>query len=128
MSYRGIADFGTDNPGRLRSELQRLNRAVGEAFDEVERGRQKALTVRQVKAHTTAADGEMLVVTGAVSVTLPSAQAGARVIVVKADSAVTTVTVLPANERLFVNGSQSDSITTQQLREYVSDGANWWRA
>ena len=77
----------------------------------------------------TASDGDIVLVDasgGAVTITLPSPTAGAKVRVKKTDASTNVVTVSPSAAET-IDGASSDSISKQyETYEYVSDGTNWF--
>lgn len=85
-----------------------------------------ARTVVSRNANATATNGEYIVTTGAITITLPAAESGAMVSVKKTD-ADTVLTVATPGSETIDGGADDWTATTQWASEdFVSDGTNWF--
>jgi len=131
MNFRGLSDYQTGDAGRLRSDLQRQNRAIGDALGELENEREALPVTRDVLKDTDARLGEMLLVGASVRISLPKSSpenAGRSVMIVSTKA--TSIIDVAAAPKQYVMGALIETISASVgLRRYYDDGrGNWWRS
>lgn len=83
-------------------------------------------TVVTATSNMTASDGQYIVATGAITITLPAAESGLHVTVKKVDDA-TLLTVATPGSALIDGGSDDWTASTQWVsQDFICDGTNWY--
>lgn len=125
-TLRKISQFQPDGTEQRR-QLSQLENDIAEAIEAVivRAAARFKPTVTQITDFR-AGINDLVVCAGTLTVLLPTANkanAGRSVAVLRKSGTVTVTAVTSK-----IQGSASETLTTNGLRVYVSDGLDWWRA
>ena len=117
----------TDTPSNTALTLQRVEKAAGDAIDDLDNDKSNRFNVVSVNNGSTcqAKPWDFVVASGGSYVNLPSATPqldGAQIAVVSADAS--TIRIIPLNAKL--RGAASLNYSSQAQATFICDGANWW--
>lgn len=131
MSFRGIRDFRTEDPQRLRGDLQRWNQLAEEAFGALPREFMTRWSVVKVTTSVyQARHGDLVLAgyAGIASIVLPRSSSETAGLSVRVVQAAGTVTVFAPTSQA-VNGTTSAAVGSTGFREFTDDGFGaWWGA